>query len=232
MAGSMSLNTGLETAVTPASDRGASMDRMYRYQRHIYDVTRAYYLLGRNQMIANLAPPPGGLVLEVGCGTGRNIVQAASRYRQSGFVGIDISTEMLKSAQLAVQRRGLVGRVSLLQADAVALGRDIARPRQGFDRIYFSYTLSMIPAWQKAIESAVDFLGPSGRIHIVDFGEGEGLPGSCVGLLRKWLHAFGVHPRDGLGDVLGQTAKKMGMTLDVKSSHRGYAVHATLKKET
>ncbi|RYE69155.1 MAG: hypothetical protein EOP17_04230 [Rhizobiaceae bacterium] len=30
------------------------MDRMYRYQRHIYDLTRKYYLLGRDGTIAGL----------------------------------------------------------------------------------------------------------------------------------------------------------------------------------
>ncbi|MDH4412604.1 MAG: SAM-dependent methyltransferase, partial [Rhizobium sp.] len=30
------------------------MDRMYRYQRHIYDLSRKYYLLGRDHMIAGL----------------------------------------------------------------------------------------------------------------------------------------------------------------------------------
>ena len=36
------------------ADSGAaaqSMDRMYRAQRHIYDLTRKFYLLGRDRMI-------------------------------------------------------------------------------------------------------------------------------------------------------------------------------------
>ena len=42
------------------------MDRMYRHQRHIYDLTRKWYLLGRDQMLASLAPRPGDRILEVG----------------------------------------------------------------------------------------------------------------------------------------------------------------------
>ena len=30
------------------SDAAALMDRMYRHQRHIYDLTRKFYLLGRD----------------------------------------------------------------------------------------------------------------------------------------------------------------------------------------
>lgn len=47
----------------------ALMDRTYRHQRRIYDATRAYFLLGRDHLIAQLAPPEGGRVLEIACGT-------------------------------------------------------------------------------------------------------------------------------------------------------------------
>ena len=35
------------------------MDRMYRNQRRIYDATRAYYLIGRDQMLRGLQARPG-----------------------------------------------------------------------------------------------------------------------------------------------------------------------------
>jgi S-adenosylmethionine-diacylgycerolhomoserine-N-methlytransferase len=55
------------------------MNRTYRHQRHIYDVTRKYYLFGRDRLIARLDPPAGGRVLEIGCGTARNLIAAARR---------------------------------------------------------------------------------------------------------------------------------------------------------
>ena len=39
------------------------MDAIYRTQRHFYDLTRKYYLLGRDRLIRELAPPKGGTVL-------------------------------------------------------------------------------------------------------------------------------------------------------------------------
>src|SRR6202021_1000575 len=81
------------------------MNRMYRRQRHIYDGTRRYYLLGRDQLIANLKPEAGADVLEVGCGTGRNLVLAARRFPEARWFGIDVSTEMLTSAITAIARQ-------------------------------------------------------------------------------------------------------------------------------
>ena len=57
-------------------DAASLMDRMYRRQRHIYDLTRKFYLLGRDQMIDRLGPPADARVLEIGCGTGRNLIRA------------------------------------------------------------------------------------------------------------------------------------------------------------
>ena len=45
-----------------------------------YDASRRYYLLGRDRLLDQLAPPPGGSILEIGCGTGRNLIGAARRY--------------------------------------------------------------------------------------------------------------------------------------------------------
>src|ERR1700749_1030076 len=93
------------------------MNRMYRRQRHIYDGTRRYYLLGRDQMIARLNPAAGATVLEIGCGTGRNLVLAAGLHPEARFFGIDVSTEMLTTAISAISRRGLTKRIRVAHGD-------------------------------------------------------------------------------------------------------------------
>jgi S-adenosylmethionine-diacylgycerolhomoserine-N-methlytransferase len=60
-----------------AASTAGRMDAIYRGQRHIYDLTRRYYLLGRDMLIRDLAPPAGGSVLEVGCGKARNLIAVA-----------------------------------------------------------------------------------------------------------------------------------------------------------
>ncbi len=94
-----------------AATAAEKMDAIYRYQRFIYDATRRYYLFGRDRLIASLKPPLGGTVLEIGCGTARNLIRAAKRYPDARFYGLDVSEAMLKSARASVARRGLQSRI-------------------------------------------------------------------------------------------------------------------------
>jgi S-adenosylmethionine-diacylgycerolhomoserine-N-methlytransferase len=89
------------------------MDGVYRRQRHVYDLTRKYYLLGRDRLIEELDVPPAGLVLELGCGTGRNLAHAALAYPDARFFGLDISSVMLETAAANLERDGLSGRIRL-----------------------------------------------------------------------------------------------------------------------
>ena len=173
----------------------ASMDRMYRLQRHVYDLTRKFYLLGRDRMIEGLAVPEGGSVLELGCGTARNLVLAARRYRTARLCGIDISAEMLRTAQAAIARQGLSGRVRVAQGDATSADPQALLGLARFDRVLVSYSLSMIPPWERVIEHGASLLAPSGSLHVVDFGLGEHLPGFFNAGLRSWLARFHVTPR-------------------------------------
>ena len=174
------------------------MDRIYRHQRHFYDVTRKYYLLGRDRLIGRLAPPPGSRALEIGCGTARNLVRAARLYPDVEFYGVDISSEMLETARRMIVRQRLTAHIQVAQADATHFDPAILFGVPGFSRIFISYRMSMIPAWQAVIAQAYALLLPGGELHIVDFGRQERLPGAFKAGLRAWLKLFHVHPRDEL----------------------------------
>lgn len=210
-------------------DATTRMNRMYRYQRHIYDITRRYYLLGRNELISGLTPPAGGHVLEIGCGTGRNLVTAALRYPQARFYGFDVSTEMLTSAISAIARAGLGGRAKVAHGDATNFtAQGVFGQAVAFDRVMISYSLSMIPDWTAVIEHAIASLKPGGQLHIVDFGDQSGLPGFARRALRHWLALFGVTPRDQLEATLTQIAIRTGAGLKFDRPYRGYAQAAVL----
>jgi S-adenosylmethionine-diacylgycerolhomoserine-N-methlytransferase len=208
-----------------ATDR---MNRMYRRQRHIYDGTRRYYLLGRDELIANLKPEAGASVLEIGCGTGRNLVLAARLFPDARWFGIDVSTEMLTSAITTISRRGLTARIRVAHGDATAFDPQLLFGVPRFEHVMISYSLSMIPSWNRVLEAAIGRLKPGGRLHIVDFGRQERLPGMARALLLRWLRTFDVTPRDDLERVLSVMAGSSGADLKFERPFRGYAQYAVL----
>jgi S-adenosylmethionine-diacylgycerolhomoserine-N-methlytransferase len=206
----------------------ALMNRIYRHQRHIYDATRKYYLLGRDLLIVRLAPFPGQSVLEIGCGTGRNLILAARRYPQARFFGIDVSTEMLTSANEQIARAGLSSRVKVAHADATAFDPQPLFGEASFDRIFISYSLSMIPAWRAVLDGAVARLAPRGELHIVDFGGQDGLPRWFRNSLRRWLALFHVSPRDEFEATLEANAARLGVAFELQRLYRDYAQYARI----
>jgi S-adenosylmethionine-diacylgycerolhomoserine-N-methlytransferase len=211
-----------------SAGHAALMDGVYRRQRHIYDLTRKYYLLGRDRLIEDLAPPPGGAVRELGCGTGRNLSLVARRHPSAKLFGIDISSRMLETASANFRRAGL--RVALAQADATTFDAKTLFGRETFDRVFVSYSLSMIPQWQRALAAALDATAPGGSLHLVDFGRQEHLPGWFRAGLRAWLRRFHVTPRDELHEVLESESRKAGASCRFDSLFGGYAVIASARR--
>lgn len=156
-------------------DHAAKMDGIYHWQRHIYDLTRKYFLFGRDRLIAGLDLAQGGSVLEVGCGTGRNLALVARRWPNARLTGLDISRAMLRTAARKFEGRKTGADVQLVQGDACQLDNSDLGAAQ-FDRVMLSYALSMIPDWQAALAQAAMRLAPHGQLHLVDFGAASGLP--------------------------------------------------------
>ncbi|WP_320200530.1 class I SAM-dependent methyltransferase [Agrobacterium sp. rho-13.3] len=202
------------------------MDRMYRHQRHIYDITRKYYLLGRDRTIQKLDIPDGGSLLEVGCGTGRNLLLASKLFPTAKLYGLDISSEMLTTA--SENFGGRKERPILRVSDATTFKLSEFARGSGFDRIMISYAVSMIPEWEKAVERALLSLAPGGSLHIVDFGQQEGMPRWFRNLLQAWLTKFHVTPRANMRYVLENLAGSHNARLEFEPVARGYAWRAVL----
>ncbi|MBB4194716.1 S-adenosylmethionine-diacylgycerolhomoserine-N-methyltransferase [Rhizobium aethiopicum] len=215
---------GAETAGN-SNEHASLMDGMYRYQRHIYDLTRKYYLLGRDSTIRNLDVPDGGTLLEVGCGTGRNMALAHRYFPSAKLFGLDISQEMLISARKTFATKATIPEFRV--ADATAF-----TPREfgvsGFDRILISYALSMIPDWERAVDASIAALNPGGQLHIVDFGQQEGLPRWFRRMLQAWLAKFHVTPRADLQEVLEAQAEEHNARLSFETVGGGYAWRAAI----
>ncbi len=215
-----------------APERGAAglMDAMYRHQRHFYDASRKFYLLGRDRLIDGLEPPAGGTVLEIGCGTGRNLIRIARAYPGRACFGLDVSAEMLATARQSVGRVGMSDRIVLKQADATAFDPQALFGQAGFDRIVISYALSMIPPWRGVVEEALRRLAPGGELHIVDFGDQRELPAPFRAVLNRWLALFHVTPRRDLAAVLADIAYAAGASARTDALYGGYAALARLRR--
>lgn len=213
-----------------ASSAAIAMDRMYRRQRHVYDFTRKFYLLGRDRLIARLDPQDGDGILEIGCGTGRNLIEIGKRYRRTRLYGLDVSAEMLTSAKAAVEHAGLGNRIVLRRADAVTFDPAAVLGQARFERVVISYCLSMIPEWRLVLNAAINLLAPGGELHIADFGGQEQLPRWCRAGLRAWLKLFHVHPCDDLEAVLSELATSNDMALALERPYFGYAQIAVVKR--
>jgi S-adenosylmethionine-diacylgycerolhomoserine-N-methlytransferase len=206
----------------------AKMDVIYRRQRYIYDATRRYYLLGRDRLIAGLDAPAGGTVLEIGCGTARNLVKAARRYPETICFGLDVSEEMLRTARASLARAGFAGRIEVAAGDARSFDADPVFGRRSFDRIFISYALSMIPSWEEVVRNAARQVAPGGCIHIVDFGDFGRYPAIFQRLQRAWLGWFSVTPIPDFERRIQELAAELGLRATTKRLHGGYAILAKL----
>ena len=214
-----------------SSEAARSMDRMYGWQSRIYDLTRKPYLLGRDHLITDLRPPPGGTILEIGCGTARNLAQAARLYPDSVLFGIDVSSVMIDTASRTTARAGLQSRISLRQCDAEGLRSEQPFSRSHFDRVFISYALSMIHSWREVLASSLMLVSPGGSLHVVDFGRGEDLPAPFMRALNTWLGMFSVTPRGDLEqELFWLAALESGSRTSCARLRRGYAIYGKVER--
>ncbi|MFM8734707.1 MAG: class I SAM-dependent methyltransferase [Pirellulales bacterium] len=217
------------------ADQAVAMDRMYRFTRHVYDLTRAYYLLGRDRMLAKVVTNPSTATLEVGCGTARNLIKLARRPEPGLLCGLDASQEMLDTAALSIARAGVPAagheRIRLRQGLAEQLdARTMFGRNEPFDTIFFSYCLSMVPTWPGAIEAAMANLKTGGHLLIVDFWDQRDLPAIFAGGLKRWLSLFHVHYRPEVHDALAALGTSGRGDVTFESVARRYAYIASIRK--
>ena len=170
-------------------------------------------------------------MLEIGCGTARNLIRLARQRPAVRCYGLDVSTEMLATAEAKVKARKLDQRITLRHCYAEQV--DYATTFQldaPFAAAFFSYSLSMIPTWPEAIDAALANIKRGGVMYVVDFWDQGGWPRWFRFVLQCWLDLFHVHYRPELLEHLRELDKKGVGSLTVNSVARRYAYIATFRK--
>ena len=138
------------------------LEAFYAPQADHYDAFRERLLWGRARLVDCLPAGPGARVVELGGGTGRNLEYFGARLPAFASVEVvDLCPSLLRRAR---ERARAWPNVRVVEADAGAY-----RPPLPVDAVYFSYALSMMPAWRAALDNAVAMLRPGGVLGIVDF---------------------------------------------------------------
>lgn len=140
-----------------------ALERFYAWQAPFYDWTRPLLLMGRARALHALRPGRGQLVLDVGCGTGFGLVRLAATGAR--VIGVEPTMAMRQRCLVRVRSAGL-GRSVTLDARPYGSHDDY---RGQLDGVLCSYSLSMIPPFERVLDQALVDLRPGGRLSVVDF---------------------------------------------------------------
>ncbi len=186
--------------------------------RAFYDrISGAYDLLAdasersaRLTGLAALALQPGERVLELGFGTGNEILDLASKVGASGQVcGVDLSPGMLAVAREKLAGASLAAPVDLREGDA----RQLPFGEATFDAVYSSFTLELFPEADvpRVLAEVRRVLRPGGRLGVVSMTLVP--PGAQPSALERayvWMHRHFPHLVDCRPIDLAGTLKTAG----------------------
>jgi S-adenosylmethionine-diacylgycerolhomoserine-N-methlytransferase len=175
-------------AFAPArgDDPAARLEAFYRHQAEGYDDFRRRLLHGREEMMRGLDLPEGARLLDLGGGTGSNLEYLADRWdRLGGVTVVDLCPALLAVARQRAARPGWE-KVAVVQADATTY----EPPSGPVDAVTFSYALTMIPDWFRAVDRALALLRPGGMIGVADFYVARKWPAAGLRRHPAWQRWF------------------------------------------
>jgi S-adenosylmethionine-diacylgycerolhomoserine-N-methlytransferase len=180
-----------------SADPAASLEAFYAPQAASYDRFRERLLRGRGELMAELTLPARARLVELGAGTGSNLDLLGDRVRECYSVElVDLCPSLLAHARARAAR---FPNVRVIAADACDY-----RPENPADCVVFSYSLSMIPDWRRALGNAMEMLRPGGQLAVVDFMLPSAVNPVLRAFWRNWFGHDGVRLDDAHVSTLGQ----------------------------
>ena len=185
---------------------GDKMSSFYAAQAKGYDAVRENMLVARPEMMSGFGPiKTGHTWLDVGGGTGRNLHYLRAHLDMfERIVVLDICPELLEIGKENARLSFTESQCAKIHWVCLDINTPDVRAKlskdhlggdesRGFDTISFSYSISMIPDWKKALLSAKNLMSVDGRVIVSDFDtyteDGKSMTDSVI---HAWYKQDGV----------------------------------------
>lgn len=150
-------------------NRWASSYDKHWMQRIIFDPIQSTVL----QLATEQVPQPGA-VLDVGCGTGKLLRLAQTRFPGAELVGIDAAIEMVRQAQAS----NPAGTIRFQQA----MAEELPFPSASIDLVFSTMTFHHWKDQSRGLAEIARVLTPGGRWLLAEF-----MASGFIGLIRRVL---------------------------------------------
>ncbi|MBO6524066.1 MAG: class I SAM-dependent methyltransferase [Balneolaceae bacterium] len=175
----------------------------YRLHSKFYDATRWVFLFGRDALKKYFPElPDNPKILDVGCGTGKHLVQLQKKYPNADITGIDLSGDMLSF----VNHKN----VASIKLKNELYSENSFKDNE-FDLILCSYSLTMVDDLKSTFEDIQKHLKPNGLVLVVDFDS------TLFTLFSKWMKKNHVSFEPNLFKLLDEAFE-----VEIKSTRKAY----------
>ncbi len=155
----------------------AHVEEAYARWAPVYDLAFAAIMAPGRRAAVAAAQRRGGLILDVGVGTGLELPMFDPTV---SVIGVDLSEPMLRRAQSRVTQEKLLQVAGLSVMDATRL----AFPTAHFDAVVAPYVLTVVPDPAATLDELARVVKPGGEIVLVNHVGAESGP---VAWVESWL---------------------------------------------